>query len=94
MVEFAMFEARGATVFSLHRIMIEASHQGEGVGAAAMKLLFDRTSNLGAETIYLGFRPENATAKALFEKLGFVFHIEEPDGEIVYRLGAPKELGT
>jgi diamine N-acetyltransferase len=94
MVGFAMFEPRGATVFSLHRIMIDASHQGRGVGEATMRLVMDTMSDLGAETIYLSFRPGNLAAKALFVKLGFVFHIEEPDGEIVYRFGPPNEPGT
>lgn len=93
MVGFAMFEPRGPTVFSLHRFMIDAAHQQKGLGLASMRLVMGRMVDLGAKTIYLSFRPENHAAKALYEKLEFAFHVEEPDGEVVYRYGPPGDLG-
>ncbi len=94
MIGFAMYEPRGSTVFSLHRFMIDAVHQRQGLGHAAMRLIMQKMFAEGAETIYLSFRPENEGAKALYEKLGYVFHIEEPDGEVVYRYGAARDLGA
>lgn len=89
-----MYEPRGSTVFSLHRFMIDAVHQRQGLGLAAMRLIMQRMFAQGAETIYLSFRPENEGARALYEKLGYVFHMEEPDGEVVYRHGPARDLGA
>ena len=89
-----MYESRGPTVYSLHRFMIDAMQQRQGVGLAAMKLIMRELFDLGAETIYLSFRPENEAARALYDRLGFVFHIVEPDGEVVFRHGPAKDLGT
>ena len=94
MIGLAMYEPRGNEVFSVHRLMIDRSFQGKGAGHGAMQLVMEELFSLGAETIYLSFRPENEVAKRLFEKLGYVFHIEEPDGEIVYRYGPVRDLVT
>lgn len=94
MIGFAMCEPRGNKVFSVHRLMIDQSFQRQGAGLLAMQLVMDKIFSPGAVTIYLGFRPENAAAKGLFEKLDYVFHIEEPDGEIVSRYGPERDIST
>ena len=94
MVGFAMYEPRGNNVFSVHRFMIDMRHHRKGIGLRAMQLVMERISTLGGKTIYLSFRPENVAAKRLFEKLGFDFHGEEPDGELVYRFGLARDFAT
>jgi diamine N-acetyltransferase len=89
-----MFEPRGNDVFSVHRFMIEAGCQRQGIGLRAMQLLMEKIWTLGGKTIYLSFRPENIGAKKLYEKLGFQFHEVEPDGEIIYRFGDVREFET
>ena len=84
---FATYEPRGNAVFSLHRFMIDAAHQRKGVGRRAMQMLVGSIWDLGGSTIYLSFRPGNHGAREFFERLGFVFHETEHDGEVVYRLG-------
>ncbi|MFC2172195.1 GNAT family N-acetyltransferase [Acidobacteriota bacterium] len=92
MVGFAMYEPRGNDVFSIHRIMIDAHHQRKGIGRRALELTIDKIKNLGGITIYLSFRAENQVAEHLFQGLGFTQHEIEPDGEIVYRLGPPRDI--
>jgi diamine N-acetyltransferase len=92
MVGFVMYEPRGNEVFSIHRFMIDRRHQRKGIGLQAMQLVMERISSLGGETIYLSFRPENVAAKQLYERLGFTFHEEEPDGELVYRFGSVRDF--
>lgn len=94
MVGFAMYEPRGNDVFSVHRFMIDCRHQRNGIGLNAMQLVMGTISSLGGKTIYLSFRPDNIAAKRLYEKLGFDFHEEEPDGELVYRFGSVREIAT
>ncbi len=94
MVGFAMYEPRGNNVFSVHRFMIDNRHQHKGIGLQAMQLVMERISSLGGKTIYLSFRPENVAAKRLYEKLGFDFHKEEPDGELVYCFGSVRDFAT
>jgi diamine N-acetyltransferase len=77
---------------SLHRLMIGRAYQRQGIGLLVMKLLIERFRAAGFQTIYLSFRPENAAARALYDRLGFVKHETEPDGEVVYRLGSSREL--
>ena len=60
LVGFAMYEHRGNDVFSVHRLMIHAAHQREGIGLRAMRLIMDEIWAAGGKTIYLSFRPENA----------------------------------
>ena len=86
MVGFVMYEPRGNDIFSIHRFMIDARHQRKGIGYRAMQLVIDLIKSQRSKTIYLSFRPENYAAKCLYEKLGFVFHEKETDGELVYRL--------
>ena len=94
MVGFAMYEPRGNGVFSVHRLMIDAAHQNQGIGSWSMRLVMDTIVGLGGETIYLSFQPKNIEAKRLFEKFGFVFHEREPDGEVVYRFGPARDIET
>jgi diamine N-acetyltransferase len=94
LVGFAMFEPRGNDVFSVHRFMIDASHQRQGIGSRAMQLLMEKIWALGGKTIYLSFRPENIGAKSLYEKLGFRLHEVESNGEIIYRFGDIRQFNT
>ena len=51
MVGFAMYEPRGNGVFSVHRLMIDAAHQNQGIGSWSMRLVMDTIVGLGGETI-------------------------------------------
>jgi diamine N-acetyltransferase len=86
-VGFLMYEPRGDAVVSLHRFMIDRSYQRQGIGLRAMEQLIELFRAEGFSTIYLSFRPENDAARNLYDRLGFVEHEIEADGEVVYRLG-------
>ncbi len=92
MIGFVMYEPRGNTIFSIHRCMIDAQHQQRGFGRRAMELTISRIRQRGGLAIYRSCRPENEVAKRLYESLGFVYEETEPDGEIVYRLGSPRQM--
>ena len=66
----------------IYRLMIDQRYQGVGYGREAMELLINRIRGLSDEEhacIFISFEPENSTAKALYESLGFV-----PDGRVLY----------
>ena len=92
LVGFIMYEPRGNRVFSVHRCMIDAKYQRRGFGRRAFELVIEKIRKQGGITVYTSFRPENDAAKKLYESAGFVYHMTEPDGEIVYRLGPIREI--
>ena len=94
LVGFTMYEPRGNDVFSVHRFMIDKRYQRQGTGFRAMQLVMKSISSRGGKTIYLSFRSDNVCAKRLYDKLGFTFHEEEPDGELIYRFGAARAFAT
>ncbi len=91
-VGFVMYEPRGDEVFSVHRLMVDRQWQGRGIGRRAMELVIEEIHRLGGITIYSSTRPENEIMRHLFVKLGFEQHEVEPDGEVVYRHGPPREF--
>jgi diamine N-acetyltransferase len=68
-------------------IIIDARHQGRGLGrsavTAALDLLADRATGGG---FALSYGPDNHRAAALYRGLGFVETGEQVDGELVARL--------
>jgi diamine N-acetyltransferase len=91
-VGFLMYEPRGNRVFSVHRLMVDALWQGRGIGRRAMELVIKDIHRLGGATIYTSTRPGNEAAQCLLAELGFQEHEVEPDGEVVYRHGPPREF--
>jgi len=71
----------------IYRLMIDAKHQSQGYGKAAMELLIDRIQeDLQHRMIYISFEPDNARARHLYEKLGFKADGRVIHGEVVYKL--------
>ena len=71
----------------ISRLMIDKKYQKKGYGLAAMKLVLEELwQDKDCERIFISFEPENAIAKALYEKLGFIADGRIIDGEIVYLL--------
>lgn len=68
-------------------IIIDARHQGRGLGrsavTAALDLLADRATGGG---FALSYGPDNHRAAALYRGVGFVETGEQVDGELVARL--------
>lgn len=91
-VGFLMYEPRGDATVSLHRFMIDRRYQRQGIALRAMERLLERFRSEGFLTVYLSFRPENDAARSLYDRLGFVEHEIEPDGEVVYRLGPSRQI--
>ena len=71
----------------IFRLMIDKTHQGKGYGyEAMMAVLSIMQLETAYDKVYISFEPENATAKKLYERIGFVPDGRIIDGEIVYCL--------
>ncbi|WP_423410144.1 GNAT family N-acetyltransferase [Heyndrickxia sp. MSNUG] len=78
--------------FWIYRLMIDQAYQGNGFGAAAVKLIVEEIkSNNSAYIpfIMIGYHPENEGARYAYKKAGFVETERAPWGEqlAAYNLG-------
>ncbi|WOV85025.1 GNAT family N-acetyltransferase [Sporosarcina jeotgali] len=91
LVGFAMYGALldnvGGRNVWLDRLLIDAQHQRRGYGRRFTELLIARLEvEYGKQPIYLSVYEENASARKLYESLGFQFINEyDADGELIYR---------
>jgi len=71
------------------RLMVDARHQGRGLGRRAMQWVIDEARRMGLPTVGLSHAQEPGHAGPFYEKLGFRYTGEVDDGELkmVYRLG-------
>jgi SAM-dependent methyltransferase/GNAT superfamily N-acetyltransferase len=69
------------------RLMIDARYQGQGYGAAAMHLVFERVRRMaGVHTLYVSFVDQDGGAGPFYRKLGFVDTGEvDEDGEVILK---------
>jgi len=80
MYDFAPKESRGY----ITRLMVDAAHQGNGHGRAAMQQVIDLfKGNPDCREIYTSVVPKNERAKKLYISLGFKLTGEVDDGEEV-----------
>jgi diamine N-acetyltransferase len=72
--------------YYLWRFMIDARHQGRGIGQKALELLFEYVKTRpGAKVLYTSCVPGAGSPGPFYEKMGFVYTGEEDDGELVMR---------
>ena len=69
----------------LVRFMVDAAHQGAGVGRRAMNLLEDELRAAGWRELEVSFVPVERGARGFWERCGFVDTGRVHDGEPVYR---------
>lgn len=96
-VGFVMLEDNAAEGrYYLWRFMIDARHQGRGVGRRALELLFEHVrTRPGADVLYTSCVPGAGSPGPFYEKMGFTYTGEEDDGELVMRREmAPTPLRT
>ena len=55
----------------IYRIMVDAAHQGKGIGRRATELMLQDMHETG-QPIVVGYHPENQEAHQLYARLGFV----------------------
>jgi diamine N-acetyltransferase len=86
-VGFVMLEDDAAKErYYLWRFMIDARHQGRGVGQRALELLFEYVrTRPGAKVLYTSVVPGEGSPGPFYEKMGFVYTGEEDEGELVMR---------
>lgn len=66
-------------------LVVDASHQGRGVGRAAVELLLASFRAAGHSQAALSYDADNAAARRLYLRMGFVETGEVADGELVAR---------
>lgn len=81
LIGFAMYGyCEERNFYELCRFMIDRKYQGQGYGTQALSLIVEEMKNkYDCNEIYLSTEPENARAKHVYEKFGFV-----STGEIWY----------
>ncbi|WP_377645360.1 GNAT family N-acetyltransferase [Oryzobacter terrae] len=68
-------------------VIIDARHQGRGLGRAAVIAVLDvLTDHATSAGFALSYEPDNHSAAGLYRALGFVETGEQVDGEVVARL--------
>ncbi len=67
-------------------VIIDAAHQGRGVGSAAISAMISEATADGHCAVGLTIHPDNLRAKGLYARLGFVETDERDDDEVVARL--------
>jgi diamine N-acetyltransferase len=72
--------------FWLWRLMIDAAHQRQGHGRAALSLAGDHLRSLGATELFTSWVPGDDGPEAFYLRLGFEPTGELDDDEIVARL--------
>jgi len=82
-VMWAADEEDGSTW--LGGLIIDAAHQGRGIGRATVAAFLDRFTVDGRTNVALSYSPENETARGLYQSMGFVETGEMEDDEIVAR---------
>jgi diamine N-acetyltransferase len=73
---------------SLHRIMVDERHQGNGYATEAIQVLVAEVRAEGrTDALFLSYVPGNEEAVRVYERLGFVHTGEsDEDGELIMRL--------
>lgn len=74
---------KGADPVELHRIYVDRSAIGHGVGAALMRTALDTARRRGHRTLWLGVWDRNQRAISFYERWGF-----EVVGDHMFRLGS------
>lgn len=76
----------------IYRLMIDIDHQRKGFGKAAIIKLIDMMSEIpGCDEIFVGYRPENFVAHALYMSAGFKRTGQMLQGEYIARLDLKKK---
>lgn len=85
MLEIDPNEAQGRPYW-LWRLMVDAAHQRQGHGRAALRLAIEHVRSLGATELFTSWVPGEHGPEGFYLGLGFVPTGEVDDGEIVARL--------
>jgi len=67
-------------------LIIDVRHQGRGTGAAAVRMLVEGARTAGHDLVALAYAPENAVARAIYARLGFVETGEMDGHEVIAQI--------
>lgn len=70
--------------YGIYRFMVDHSRQGRGIGRRAMELLLAELSSLAnVRRITICYKPENVTARRLYQSCGFAEIGMDDSGEMI-----------
>ena len=73
--------------WSVYRLMVDAGWQGRGIGRQALARIISIVKQQpDAPRLYISAEPENVTAIALYESMGFVRTGQIVEGEVVLKM--------
>ncbi len=75
-------------------LLVDAAHQGRGLGRAIVQQLVARLRSAGDAPIRLSHHPDNEASRTLFESLGFRPTGTVEDGEVVLELVPDPSAGA
>jgi GNAT superfamily N-acetyltransferase len=68
----------------LEELYVVPEMRGRGLGRALLEAALETAREAGATTMELGTSEDDVTARALYEKLGFINREGGPDGPVMY----------
>jgi diamine N-acetyltransferase len=75
-------------------LLVDAAHQGRGLGRAIVQELVGRLRAAGDAPVRLSHHPDNVASRTLFESLGFRPTGAVEDGEVVMELAPDLPAGA
>lgn len=78
-----LFVALDEEVPFLVRYMVDADHQGKGIGEQAFRLLTEELRRLGHDTLEVSFVPAEGGAEGFWRRCGFIDTGRAREGEVV-----------
>lgn len=86
MVGFAMLECNQEEAWWISSLMIAAAFQGQGYGRLALAALVDLVVGQGCTALLVGYADDNAVARKLYERAGFVELGLDDEGDMVAQI--------
>lgn len=73
-----LFTRRGSGIARIYSVVVAPAARGQGLGAALVRTAQDWARHAGLHTLSLEVRADNAAARALYARLGYIEHARLP----------------
>jgi len=90
LIGFTMLECNEEEEWWISSLMIAAAYQGQGYGRLALAALIERVVAQGCGGLLVGYTNDNAAARQLYQRAGFVELGVDDEGDLVARLTTPQ----
>ena len=97
LIGFVMYHSQDCDILhqvGIHRFMIDARHQGQGLGRRALALVITEIkSTLQVDKITICYHPGNPNAKSFYASFGFVEVGIDEEGEMIAEINLSHSEG-